>query len=207
MSLNDIKVILGSHDLTASSENGRLTPDISSITIHPNFNINSMKSDSDIGVIVLAAPVRTTNSVRSINLISEGSDPESVSNGKVVSFGYKENKKLTAKSVPKELNADIEDGDNCILKNQAIIYAFGSQTFCINEETSDQICIEDIGSGMFVKHGQQFYLRGLLSSVISNDIDTCDEKTVSIFTDVPKLTKWIQSVPDAPVQQFVPSGG
>lgn len=202
MDPSDIKVMLGSHNLMSESELKRVTPTVSAIHIHPEFEINSVKSDFDIAVIVLAAPVSQSKLVNAINLINEDIDQESLSYGIIASFGYIHNGKLAVKSAPKKLEVVIEVENTCLFKNQAVIEASGNRTFCINENSSDRVCIEDIGSALFVEHERKFYLRGILSTVVASDIDVCDDQTYSIFTDVPKFNEWIQEVPETPIQSI-----
>jgi len=54
------------------------------------------------------------------------------------------------------------------------------------------MCFEDIGSGLFVKHDDHYYLRGIVSAVVGGDEGICDEKYYSLFTNVIKYTKWIE---------------
>ncbi|XP_070504815.1 uncharacterized protein [Chironomus tepperi] len=206
MTLRDITVRLGSHDLTATSENGRVVPKISQINIHPDFKINEIKTEYDIAVIVLDKPVSMSKFVKSINLMDEGSEGRDISEGIVVSYGYKENQKLTAKSSPKELSTMFIPVEKCIHKNQATVSATADDTFCINEESPDKVCIEDIGSGLYVYYQQKYYLRGMLSSVITTNTDLCDDETVSIYTDATVYTEWINSIPTATVRStFAPA--
>ncbi|KAL7011373.1 hypothetical protein ACKWTF_014242 [Chironomus riparius] len=200
MSKDDFSIILGSHDLTNPSERGRTIPTVSDIKIHPTFKIDKIKTN-DIAVIVLAARVSFTRFVKSINLMDEGSDESEITNGTVASYGYKNNRKLTAKSAPKELKTSILDSVSCLIGYNAFVHTSGAETFCINETLSDRVCIEDIGSGLFVKHESEFYLRGILSSVVTKDVNLCDDQTLSIYTDVVKFTDWIRSIPEATIQQ------
>jgi secreted trypsin-like serine protease len=203
MSLRDFKVVLGSHNLNDTSERGRITPTIAEIKIHPEFNIRSTRNDYDIAVIVLAQSVSETRYVKAINLIDVDSEPEEIRDGIVASYGYKNNRRLTTKSAPKELNTKFLDSLSCLIDYQVMAHASGKNTFCISEESTDRVCIEDIGSGLFVKYEGQFYLRGLLSIVAANDVDICDEKTFAIYTDVEKYTDWIRSVPETLVRSTV----
>ena len=199
MNKADFSVILGSHDLTNPSERGRLVPTVSDIKIHPSFKIDSFKNDFDIAVIVFAEPVTFTRYIKSINLIDEGSDEGKINDGKVASYGYKENRKLTAKSAPKELNTTIWDGVSCLLHNQAIVLTSGMDTFCINEKSSDRVCIEDIGSGLFIKFHDYYYLRGIASTLISVYNGICDINSKMVYTDISKYAKWIG---DAQIEDF-----
>jgi Trypsin len=56
--------------------------------------------------------------------------------------------------------------------------------------------IGDSGSGLFIKIGSAYYLRGIVSSSLFDENRNCDVQNYAVYTDVPKFLKWINNPND-----------
>lgn len=54
----------------------------------------------------------------------------------------------------------------------------------------------DSGSGLFIKIGSTYYLRGIVSSSLFDENGNCDVKNYAVYTDVPQYLKWIENPND-----------
>ncbi|XP_070504786.1 toll-like receptor Tollo [Chironomus tepperi] len=179
----DLMVILGSHTFK-KFETGKATTSVYRIRLNPEFDIDAGNVDADVAVLILNDEVKFTMYVRPIAMMDINPDSVTVNDGMVVSYG-----RIGAGSTvnPRQIQTQIHDSQDCsISSNEA-----SDRTFCGQSD----VCTEDVGSGLFIKYDNHYYLRGIVSSVIGVNNDVCDDNSKDIFTDIYKFTEWIANTP------------
>ena len=127
--------------------------------------------------------------IQPICLGSLNTDFESINSGVVVGYGKDEDWTQGTQKIPRMVLTPIHSNDFCFLKNKNLLPLSSAQTFCGGTGNDTGVCKDDAGSGLFVTDGKYFYLRGIVSGIISG----CVTNTYSIFTDVSKYIQWINS--------------
>jgi len=183
-----IKVILGSHKLYDPYESGRSVEAVSRIRIHPEFNINSESNHANIAVIILDREINFKPRIKPINFMDLSYDVMTVTNVLHASYGNRESLKLRLMSPPKEISSSILEDQDCPA-------SIDDQSFCIRRDRKSVICIDDIGSGVFVSHNREYYLRGIVSEVRGSSNGLCSNSAYSLITDISKVNKWIEEAP------------
>lgn len=184
----DILVALGSHQLNDRFEIGKITCAVSRIRIHPEYK----KEDSNhanIAVIILDQEINI-NTYKPINFMDISYEVMSVPNVFHVSFGNRETLNPESVITLKELRSST-------LENQDCLASINDQSFCIGEDKESIICIDDIGSGVFVSHNGEYYLRGIVSEVRGSPDGLCSNTAYSLITDISRVSEWIKEAPIA----------
>lgn len=194
--LMNLLVVLGSHNIYDKNEVDRKPFPISSFHIHEEYDFLAEKMDADIAVLVLKKIVEFTKFIQPICMMDLGPDLNAISEGVVVSYGHSETEKRLPTLDPKKIVSKIYENDICPSKNGGFESISSNRTFCGGDSKGTGVCNEDIGSGLFVKHDDHFYLRGIVSVVVGGNEGGCDDSTYSLFTDTSKFIKWIDAIPD-----------
>ena len=182
----NIDVTLGSRSVFKIFETGRRTFPVHRICTHPDFDVNSPSSDANIAVIFLESPVRGNRHYSPIGIKHLTPDILSLTDVIHVSHGSKENLNAKLDLTATRLNTSILASESCPISQN-------SQLFCIGEY-DNPLCVDDIGSGLIVRHNKIPYLRGIVSSVVGSETGICDHNSYSAFTDVSKYVDWIENV-------------
>ncbi|XP_070504824.1 serine protease gd-like isoform X2 [Chironomus tepperi] len=192
----NLLVKLGSHHVHNKLEGEMKVVPLSSIHIHHDYNIMSEKMDADIAVIELKKNVKFSKFIQPICMMDVNTELDDIAEGVVVSYGHPENVIRTPDLKPKKKIIKIYQNSDCERKNVAFESISSNRTFCGGDSKGSAVCMEDIGSGLFIKHDDYYYLRGIVSIVVGDNDEVCDDTTYSLFTDVSKYIKWIADVRD-----------
>jgi secreted trypsin-like serine protease len=95
-------------------------------------------------------------------------------------------------SIAKMLKVPIvQDNQNCYHKNHLLATIGSEKTFCAGKEGVG-VCLGDSGHGLFIEIENVFYLKGVVSSSLS-DPSGCYTKNFAIYTNVMKYLEWIKN--------------
>ncbi|CAH1733739.1 unnamed protein product [Chironomus riparius] len=181
----EIVILLG---IDNKNSQGKKVTYILDLFIHPDYNINAYEMDADIAVMILRENVKFNQFIQPICL----TDLSVVtSEGVVVSYGQLEPVPKSTNPIQKEIVCKIFENPVCPSKNDAFSSISSNRTFCGGESKGTGLCFEDIGSGLYVKNADHFYLRGIVSAVVAAKEGVCDEDTYALFTDVSEFIKFI----------------
>lgn len=194
--LLNLLVVLGSQHIYDKKEADRIFIPVSSFHIHEEYDFLAETMDADIAVLVLKKNVEFTKFIQPICMMDLGPDLNAISEGVVVSYGHSETEKGLPTLEPKKIVSKIYENSVCPSKNEAFGSISSNRTFCGGDSKGTVVCNEDIGSGLFTKHDDHFYLRGIVSVVVGGNEGVCDDSTYSLFTDISKFIKWIEAIPD-----------
>lgn len=98
-----------------------------------------------------------------------------------------------ASTNPTYVRSRVVDRWSCI-RNLNRMYPKYARIFCGDGEGSVP-CNGDSGSGLVIKRGNQYYLRGVVSKgLLDPNTLKCDAKKFAIFTDIAPFRFWLRSV-------------
>jgi len=181
--------MLGVHNYKRPVELGRVSSKIKSINVHQHWNIDVPSFDADIAILVLIDEVQFSNYIRPICLADEYSEVAEALQGTVAGFGLTKNGTLS--NIANKLEISIRDYHSCISTNPDHQIFASARTFCGGPADGRGVCDGDSGSGVYIQHKDQFYLRGIVSSSLVNKKYECDTHKQAIFTDVTQYYYWI----------------
>jgi len=138
----------------------------------------------------LANEVQFNNYIRPICLADEESEVAKTTSGTVVGFGLNGNGTLS--DIANKLEVPIRSYHRCTSYSRDHHSYISYRTFCGGPADGRGVCSGDSGGGVYVLHNDQFYLRGLVSASLMNNLNQCDIHKEAIFTDVTKYYDWIE---------------
>lgn len=180
---------LGAYDLDEPYQTGAISVSPNEILIHPDWNPSNTRYDADIAAITLEDEIHFTKFIRPICL---SSTEKNAKEGYVTGWGKSDVKKTNHENIPKQIKISIHSNERCFLESKELIDVASLRTFCGGDRNKTGPCNGDSGGGVFVKMGNVFYLKGIVSAslVISNQ---CDVTNYAIYTNVDKFYDWIQN--------------
>lgn len=183
----DIRLLFGAYDLNDRDENGVYSASPSDVILHPDWNPHTDRYDADIAAIILEYSVPITKFIQPICIPS--SDLETTE-GFVTGWGKSEDQSKPNENIPKELKVPLWTNEDCFLESPAIIALASRRTFCAGSRDGSGVCNGDSGGGLFVKSGDVFYLKGIVSASLIKD-SQCDVSNFALYTNVIKFIDWI----------------
>ncbi|KAL7037250.1 hypothetical protein ACKWTF_009134 [Chironomus riparius] len=196
----NITVVLGHYDLSKLNENGRIQVPVKNIRLHPDWNPFVEAYDADIAILELDQDVEFTNFIKPICLIEPASNVTSLTQGLVVGFESTENGGI--ENTPRVLDTPITGYHNCS-KNRKYEGLLSHRTVCGGKADGTGVCFGDGGSGLLVFKNHTYYLRGIVSASLPNNINSCDFNAYSIFTDAVQFYMWMKNNDEVNVQSLI----
>ena len=185
---------MGSHDLSDIFEVSRVTAQIEDIITHKHWNPVTPQYDSDIAVIVLKYEVEFNHKVWPICLPNKNKNVEMINMGIVVGYGKTEDRFKKYSYVPKRAQTPIHKFEDCVRKYPGLHTIAANTTFCGGHANGTGACTGDSGGGLFVVYDNVYYLRGIVSSSLSDHKLGCNVNTYALYTNVTKFIKWIEDI-------------
>jgi len=190
----DISVVLGGHNLNLLHEVGRLTFNVREVHVHQNWNQYLSRYDSDIAVLILREDVTYNDHINPICVAFPGTSEASATNGLIVGYGKTEDTTREFSYLPKQADTPIHKLETCIRKHPQIQSIAHHTTFCGGHGNETGACTGDSGGGLFVRIGNKFFLRGIVSASLSGTQYGCNVGAYSLFTDVTKFVPWLYEI-------------
>jgi hypothetical protein len=208
----DILLFFGVHDLDDPSGTFSQTP--FKIIIHDDWNPFVKSFDADIALLFTEDEITLTKLIQPICLW-EFSNLPNVDEGIIAGWGKHLIDGAGYEKVPRQLKIPIKPNqETCFLGNPAFTKIASTRTFCGGSRTGEGPCrgnfaiffklktsellsfpfnfSGDSGSGMFIKHNNIFFLRGIVSASLFDVQGNCDVTNYAIYTNVQKFTAWIK---------------
>ncbi|KAG5677872.1 hypothetical protein PVAND_007589 [Polypedilum vanderplanki] len=186
----DIVLKLGRYDLRKTYERNGIDAFAYEIFIHPQWKFYTPDFDSDIAIIKLTSPIIYNDLIFPICLWQYEHKPIET-NGIIVGYGKSENAKHRPHEfLPRELEVTMQTNENCFLRNPRFAEISSINTFCAGKRGGSGACSGDSGSGLYIKNGDRWYLRGIVSASFIVD-NHCDVENDAIYTDVTCHLNWI----------------
>jgi secreted trypsin-like serine protease len=177
---------LGAHNISTENEHGRIRKNVKKIIVHKDWNPKAISYDHDIAIIQLDSPVEFDQFIRPICLLSE-KNREIFNSGNVTGWGEIDDDHTLA-DVARTSEFEIVEKSQCHDTNRKNSSIFWPESFCAKSDNAG-VCKLDSGSGLVVKIGNRFYLKGLVSSSL---VTLCSDIYVAIYTDLQKYYNFIK---------------
>jgi secreted trypsin-like serine protease len=186
---NDISVLIGLHDLTPFYQRKIHPKKVKKIAIHHDWIMEVNMFEADIAILELEDEVIN---IQPICLADDKSEIHRAINGTAIGYGMTETGQNAL--IAKKLNIPIYDYYNCTrFSNNSFLHELMTpKTFCGGPDDSKAVCVGDSGSGVYVQQNGRFYLKGIVSNELPGEINQCDVKKPTIFTDVTRFYDWIK---------------
>ncbi|XP_058824270.1 serine protease gd-like [Topomyia yanbarensis] len=166
--------------------------DIEAVIPHEEYVSDDDLSDSNVAVLRLKKSLEFSDYISPICAWRGDNDLQTIvgENGVMAGWGVTE---TGSTSVATFIKMTVVDGKQCS-ENWSRAYPSTARVFCGDGHGSTP-CIGDAGSGLVLKRGNQYYLRGILSNgqVDSNTLK-CDVTKYAIFIDIAPFRFWLKTV-------------
>lgn len=190
----DVLLILGRHNILNWMETGMKASQVEKLVIHSDYMSKDNSLDADIAIAILQERVEFTEYIRPICLW-EGSD--SLSNivgqfGTVIGWG-KDGRGNIVAPTPIGIRSLVVSEAECLRSSDAFRYITSKRTFCAGNRDGRGPCNGDSGNGMAFKIHDKWFLRGIVSSTLTDQITySCNLSEYVVYTDVAKFISWIK---------------
>lgn len=182
-------MLFGAYDLNDLFQTGALSSSPIEIFIHPDWNPFNKRYDADIAALVVEDDIPYTKFIRPICLSPV---EQNVNEGYVTGWGESEDKTKEHENLPKQIKIPILANENCIFESPEFSKIASVRTFCGGSRDNIGPCRGDSGGGLFVRNGNVFQLKGIISASLIN-LGECDVTNYAIYTNVDKFIAWIQN--------------
>lgn len=181
----NLKIILGAHNLTDEHEPGRQICYAKEMKIHEEWQSFGMKFTGDISIIRLKSSVTFNEYVQPICLMTTDQDFIKAS---ISSWG-EINNDGDLSDIPKFIDLEIQNMTDCLVHEPELQHIFWNDSFCTKRKDAIGICIGDGGSGVYVQINNTFYLKGIVSSSVEG---YCSKNVFALCSDIPKYFNFIK---------------
>lgn len=166
------------------------------IILHPDWNFNSMRYDSDIAIVVMQDQVDFSDMIRPICLPPQSYSAFSLI-GTVVGWGKSENSRNGFHDeTPSKMSIPTINATHCYTTFPQLASHSSNSLFCggFNNEGKAP-CLGDSGGGFYVKaKDSKWVTMGIVSGAIAEMTRGCDINKFSLYTNVARFTEWITQV-------------
>lgn len=163
---------------------------------HHEWNPYSPGYDADIAILELRRKVTFTEYIQPICIAEPNSEAALKTEGIIVGFGTSERSGYgNTESIARKIPSPIHSYEFCVNSsdhNNLVTH----RTFCGGYANGTSACSGDSGSGLIVQHKGISYLRGIVSSSISDPYIGCNITSYSILTDILEFYSWITTGKD-----------
>lgn len=190
----DVILILGRHNIVNLMETGMKASQVEQLVIHSDYMSKDNSFDADIAIAILQERVEFTEYIRPICLW-EGSD--SLSNilgqfGTVIGWGKDGHGNIVART-PMRIRSQVVSEADCLRSSDTFRYITSKRTFCAGSRDGRGPCNGDSGDGMAFQINDKWFLRGIVSGILSDPItNSCNLAEYVVYTDAAKFISWIK---------------
>lgn len=184
----NLTLIFGTNDLSNNGDViGKLKIGVDKVTVHEKWNPINFRFNDDIAILKLIEDVTFSKYVQPICLVTDNSLMINITRGKVAGWGKSEDYGNSV-DIARIVNLEIQELVECFIENPLLAKIAWTKAFCAKSEDKG-VCEGDSGSGLYVKIGDKFFLKGLVSSSIQKE---CSEKSTALYTDIIKYYNFIK---------------
>lgn len=190
---SDILVSLGRHDVNDWADSTAIQRNVERVIQHPDYKPEIPRSDADIAIVRLQSRVAFSATIRPICLWEGSTDIEDIVGlaGIVVGWGSDENNKSLS-STPKLVNATVADDVTCLKSSIDFFFFTSNRTMCAGNLDDSGPCTGDSGSGLMLRMGNKWLMRGIVSLALGTESEPCNLKKYVIYTDTTHFLDWIR---------------
>ncbi|XP_055607557.1 melanization protease 1-like [Uranotaenia lowii] len=184
-----ILAIPGMHNLDDFMDPNVVFSSLQSITVNDGY-VSDDLNDADVALLRLKNELKFTDYIIPVCVWNQESDLDKVVGleGTTAGWGLTENGQT---KTPTSINSFIVSRQDCN-QNLDRAYAYNAKIFCADGRGTVP-CRGDSGSGMVIKRGNQFFLRGVVSKgLLDRDTLKCDTTKHAVYTDIAKFRHWMK---------------
>ncbi|KFB37607.1 AGAP001707-PA-like protein [Anopheles sinensis] len=190
---NELLTAPGMYNIDNFFETDIQMREVSSFVVHPDYFFDDTgMTEYDIAVMVLREALIYSDLVQPICLWTGSDNLEEIvgTTGLVSGWGVTED---GAAKYPSYVNATVVDKRECRRKLGSIV-SNTAPMFCADGHGSVP-CTGDSGSGLVIKRGSRFFIRGIVS-VGQYDVASliCDRTKYVVYTDIAPFRFWMKKV-------------
>lgn len=187
---HEVSALFGAYNLSNPFENERLTLSPNEIHIHDEWNSKVEKFDADIAMLTFDENrIVFSRYVEPICLWQSSSLP-TVMMGFVAGWGQTEVGTNERSTIPRAVKVPMHLNEDCFLSSLDLVKLSSKRTFCAGFQNGTGVCLGDSGNGFFIQVGNNFFLRGIVSSA-QTTVFGCDVNNYAVYTDVIQFDTWI----------------
>uniref|UniRef100_A0A182TQH2 Peptidase S1 domain-containing protein n=1 Tax=Anopheles melas TaxID=34690 RepID=A0A182TQH2_9DIPT len=192
-SANDLTTVPGMHNIDNFFDADLQERSVKKIFIHEDYYFeDSVLLDTDIAVMLIDQPLTYNNLVRPICLWQESDNLEQIVGQKGFVSGWGVTEDGNAK-YPSYVTATVVDRRTCT-RNLERLIAGNARIFCADGHGSVP-CTGDSGSGLVIKRGSRYYIRGIVSvGQYDPNTLTCARDKYVLYTDIAPFRYWLSRV-------------
>uniref|UniRef100_A0A182NRW3 Peptidase S1 domain-containing protein n=1 Tax=Anopheles dirus TaxID=7168 RepID=A0A182NRW3_9DIPT len=190
---NELSTVPGMYNIDNLSDVELQVRNVLKIFIHEDYvHKDNYLSDSDIAVLGLQQSITYNDLVRPICLWEYDDSLDKIVGMKGLVSGWGVQKSEDG-NFPRYLTATIVDRRDCS-RNIDKVVAPLARLFCANGHGSAP-CTDDTGSGIVIKRGERYFLRGIVS-VGQFDVktQTCAKDKYVVCTDIAPFRHWFTKI-------------
>lgn len=187
---DNVRVLLGAYNLL-SNENGTILSNVTTIHVHPDWNVHNHKYDANIAILILSEHVNFTNYIRPICMPTN--DIIDDATGSIVGLGLMDNGKGPYLEYPRHAVTNVLNASYCLTTYPDLADVSSTRTFCGSVADANSTK-GDAGGGFFVQSGYVWVQHGILSTIRVNPTDHADTNSISVYTNVKLFTNWIDEI-------------
>ena len=161
----------------------------SNIIVHPDWNPFTKRFDADIAALLIEDEIHYTKYVRPICLFRTDLTAKE---GYVTGWGESEDRSKVQENLPKQIKTPIHANEDCFLESVEFSKISSKRTFCGGARNMTGPCRGDSGGGLYIRNGNIFYLKGLVSASLLDNLKQCDVTNFALYTNVYKFIDWIE---------------
>ncbi|XP_026313491.1 serine protease gd-like [Hyposmocoma kahamanoa] len=193
ISKRDLVIKVGVHNLEDWSDDITVTRSVTDAYIHESYDAKSLAND--ILLLKLDRTVKYNNNIRPICLWSGNADLSRVVGKTGVVTGWGETEDGPAgHGEPKMARLPIVSTTVCRGSRPEFHTLTSSTTLCAGDRSGTGPCSGDSGGGLYLSEGGRWRLRGIVSTGLNVNGNTCNFKDYIVFTDSAQYTSWIRTV-------------
>ncbi|XP_058061868.1 serine protease gd-like [Anopheles bellator] len=190
---DQLAVVPGMFNIDNFSDDENQEREVTTIHVHEEYlHEDILVTDSDIAVLVLRQAVTYNDLVRPICLWSGSDNLEQIIGSKGFVSGWGITDTGDAK-YPSYVTASVIEKRQCSLQ-LGRLFSSTSRTFCADGHGAVP-CNGDSGSGLALKRGTRYYLRGIVSTGQHDPVTLlCDTQKYVVYTDVAPFRFWLSRI-------------
>ena len=169
-------------------QTGTLSGSPSNIFIHPDWNPFTKRYDADIAALFMEDEIPYNKYIYPVCL------PQfemGAKEGYVTGWGESEDKSKVHENLPKQIKTPIHANEDCFLESVEFSKISSKRTFCGGARNTTGPCRGDSGGGLYIRNGNIFYLKGIVSASLTI-LGHCDVTKFALYTNVVKFYHWIE---------------
>lgn len=191
MAPEQVRALVGRFNLKNHNESGSKNASVQEIVLHPDWDSDGDKFDADIAIIVLSQPVKYSDRIQPVCVLTTNQDP--VGLGTIVGWG-KSSLNSEYDDTPNQLEIPAVNSSYCYTKFPKLADYSSHRAFCAGFEKKERgSCSGDSGGGFYMYDSTEhvWSVVGIVSNSLVGGLYGCDVNNLVIYTNAGLFVDWI----------------